>query len=252
MLRERRWALTMAPDDVITDRRVQLTFGEMLRTQFAFLAFRPIRISLRENFWRWFTFVLLVTWLAGIGRYWDHPSADYWQYAGIGSVVYIFCLSLLLYVIVWPLRPSNWTYRGVLIFVGLTSLPALLYAVPIERAVDLKTAQSINAWFLGIVAVWRVALLIRYLLTSARLHWIVVVTVSVLLLSGIVVTLTLLNLEHVVFDLMAGIREENASPNDTAYVIVLSLAFLSLWAFPVALVLYLGAIAHRMRGRDRT
>jgi hypothetical protein len=219
----------------------------MLRTQFAFLVFRPVQPSQRRDFWRWFAFVLVVTWLAGIGRYWDHPSAEYWQYLGLGSIVYIFCLSLLLYLIVWPLRPSDWTYRGVLIFVGLTSLPALLYAIPVERIVDLKTAQSMNAWFLGVVAVWRVALLIRHLIASAKLNWFIVVTVSVLLLSGIVVTLTVLNLEHVVFDLMAGIREEDASPNDAAYLVVFGLAFISLWAFPVALILYLGAVVHRQR-----
>ena len=130
---------------------------------------------------------------------------------------------------------------------GLTSLPALLYAIPVERFVDLKTAQSVNAWFLGIVAAWRVALLFRYLIVAAKLHWFIATTVSVLLLSGIVVTLTLLNLEHVVFDLMAGVREEDASPNDVAYLVVFVLAFFSMWAFPVALVLYLGAIVHRRR-----
>ncbi len=222
----------------------------MLRSQLAFLVFRPIQVRLRQDFWRWFTFVFVVTWIAGIGRYWDHPSAEYWQYVGVGSIVYVFCLSFLLYLIVWPLKPYNWTYRGVLIFVGLTSLPALLYAVPVERVVDLKTAQSINAWFLGVVAVWRVVLLLRYLHASAKLHWFVVVTVSVLLLSGIVVTLTLLNLEHVVFDLMAGIRKEDASPNDSAYLIVLGLAFFSLWAFPVALVLYLGAVVRSQQWRE--
>ena len=219
----------------------------MLGTQFAFLMFRPIRISLQQDFRRWLIFVVIITWFAGVGRYWDHPSAELWQYLGLGSIAYIFCLSALLFLIVWPLRPANWSYRGVLIFVGLTSLPAILYAIPIERAVELQTAQAVNAWFLGIVALWRVALLFRYLVTSAKLHWFIVTTVAVLLLSGIVVALTLLNLEHVVFDLMAGIREENASPNDTAYLIVLGLAFFSLWAFPLALILYLGAIVRYQR-----
>jgi len=226
---------------------LRLTVRNMLRTQFAFLGFRPIQISIQQDYWRWFTFILIVTWLVGIGRYWDHPSAEYWQYLGAGSVAYIFCLSILLYLVVWPLRPSNWLFRGVLIFVGLTSLPALLYAIPVERVVELKAAQSINAWFLGIVAVWRVALLFRYLITSAKLHWFVVTIVSVLLLSGIVVTLTLLNLEHVVFDLMAGIKDEDASPNDAAYLVVLGLAFISVWAFPIALVLYLGAVVRRQQ-----
>ncbi len=221
----------------------------MLRTQFAFLVFRPVRISLQQDFWRWCGFVIVVTWIAGIGRYWDHPSAAAWQYAGAGSIAYIFSLSLLLYAVVLPIRPSNWTYRGVLIFVGLTSLPALLYAIPVERMVELEAAQSINAWFLGVVATWRVALLLRYLVSAANLHWFIVITVSVLLLSGIVVTLSMLNLEHVVFDLMAGIRAEDASPNDSAYLIVIGLAFFSVWTFPLALLLYLGAIVYRRRPR---
>ena len=138
-----------------------------------------------------------------------------------------------------------------LIFVGLTSLPAVLYAVPVEKIVELETAQQINVWFLGVVALWRVALFIRYLLTSAKLHWFVTATVSVLLLSGIVFTLTLLNLEHVVFDLMAGIRPEDATANDSAYLVVLGLAFFSLYAFPIALIFYLGAIVHRLQRRSK-
>ena len=232
------------------DPGLRVTFGDMLKAQFAFLMFRPIRVYLPQDFARWLAFIIVITWLAGIGRYWDHPSADLWQYLGAGSLAYIFCLSALLFLIVWPLRPSNWTYRGVLIFVGLTSLPALLYAIPVERAVELQTAQAINAWFLGIVALWRVALLFRYLMVSAKLHWFIVTTVAVLLLSGIVVSLTLLNLEHVVFDLMAGIREENASANDTAYMIVILLAFFSMWAFPVALIVYLGAIVRYRQMAD--
>ncbi len=219
----------------------------MLRTQFAFLLFRPVRISPTRNFVPWLGFVLAVTWLAGIGRYWDHPSAHAWQYLGLGSVAYIFCLSLILYLIVWPLRVASWSFRGVLIFVGLTSMPALLYAIPVERFVELGTAQEINAWFLAVIATWRVALLFRYLMTSAKLHWFAVTTVTVMLLSGIVVTLSMLNLEHVVFDIMAGVRESNASPNDQAYLVVVLLAFFSMWAFPVALLLYFGAIAHSYR-----
>ena len=129
-------------------------------------------------------------------------------------------------------------------------MPALLYAIPVERFVDLKTAQSINVWFLAVVAVWRVALLFRYLIGVARLHWFQVLIVAVVLLSGIVVSLTLLNLEHVVFDLMAGIREADASPNDAAYLVVLALAFFSLFAFPVALIAYCGAIVHRRKSKQ--
>ncbi len=226
---------------------MSLNLRDIFKTQLDFLLFRPARISLSRDFRPWLIYVLVVTWVVGIGRYWDHPAAAAWQYVGLGSIAYIFCLSALLFLIVWPLRPANWEFRGVLVFVGLTSLPAVLYAVPVERFLDLNTAKTVNAWFLGIVAAWRVALLLRYLLVSAKLGWIPVVIVSVLLLSGIVVTLSLLNLEHVVFDLMAGIRDEDASANDVAYVIVVTLAFSSIYAFPVALLAYVGAVVYRWR-----
>ena len=230
---------------------VSPTLRDILKTQFDFLLFRPVRISLSRNLRSWLTYVLIVTWVVGIGRYWDHPSAALWQYIGLGSIAYVFSLSALLFLVVWPLRPANWEFRGVFVFVGLTSLPALLYAVPVERFLDLGVAKTVNAWFLAVVAAWRVALLLRYLYLSARLGWIPVAIVTVLLLSGIVVTLSLLNLEHVVFDLMAGIREEDASANDFAYLIVVSLAFLSVYAFPIALAAYIGAIAYRWRMRRR-
>ena len=211
--------------------------------------FRPVRIAVQQDFHRWLVFVLLITWLVGIGRYWDHPSAAPWQYLGLGSVAYVFCLSTILFLVVWPLSPLNWSYRGVLVFVGLTSLPAMLYAVPVEKFVNLGAAQQINAAFLGVVAIWRVALLFRYLMHSAKLHWFLVLIVSILLLSGIVVALTLLNLEHVVFDIMAGIREQDASPNDRAYLVVLGLALFSIYAFPVTLILYSAAVLDRARRR---
>ena len=223
------------------------TLKDLIRTQLDFLLFRPVRISVSTDFRRWFLYVLVISWLVGVGRYWDHPSAETWQYFGLGSVAYIFCLSALLYVVVLPLRPSNWEYRGVLVFVGLTSLPAALYAIPVERFMDLETAKAMNAWFLGVVAAWRVALLLRYLNKSARLGWVVIVIVTVMLLSGIVVTLSMLNLEHVVFDIMAGIREENASPNDTAYEIVLMLGIFSVIAFPVTFIAYVAAVVRRIR-----
>ena len=70
-------------------------------------------------------------------------------------------------LIVAPLRPRNWSFVGVLIFVTLTSLPALLYAIPVEKFMSLETAQTANVIFLAIVASWRVALLIVFLKRAA-------------------------------------------------------------------------------------
>jgi len=221
--------------------------GDLLRAQFRFLLFRPILPDLKRHFWPYFVFILLITWVVGIGRYWDHPNAQLWQYAGLGSVVYLFVLSAILYLIVAPLRPSNWRYSTVLIFVGLTSFPALLYAFPIERFVELQLAKSVNAWFLAIVATWRVSLLVKFLLTVAKLDWFSTIVATILPLSAIVTTLAALNLEHVVFDLMAGIRPANASPYDTAYVILVSITVVAFYTFPVAAVGYVGAIIYRRR-----
>ncbi|MDJ0938483.1 MAG: hypothetical protein QNJ00_01835 [Woeseiaceae bacterium] len=228
---------------------MSVSFRNIIETQLRFLFFRPIRVSLQGDFAQWLGYVLVVTWLVGVGRYWDHPSAMTFQYLGLGSVAYIFSLATLVFLVVWPLGPANWSFHGVVVFVGLTSLPALLYAIPVERFMSLERAQAANAGFLAIVALWRVALFLRYLHTVALLHWFVVLTVATLLLSGIVFALALLNLEHVVFDLMAGIRPEDASPNDTAYLIVFGLAFWSLFAFPAAAVVYLGCIVYRVTSK---
>jgi len=134
---------------------------EILRTQFAFLAFLPIRPDLRQNRGAYLGYVLAVTWLVGIGRYWDHPSAYAWQYAGFG-------------------------------------------------------------WYATTIA-------------------------TLLPISAIAATLTSFNLEHVTFDLMAGIREEQMTPNDLAYGVVFMLGLVSYIAAPVTLLGYLAAIVVRWR-----
>lgn len=208
--------------------------------------FRKVELAVQQDLRVWLSYVFFVTWLVGVGRYWDHPSAHLWQYLGLGSVIYCCCLAGILYVVIAPLGPKRWKFTAVLVFVGLTSLPALLYAIPVEKWTSLEIAQQVNVWFLGTVAAWRVALLFRYLVAYAGLNWFLVLIGATLILSGIVFSLTLFNLEHVVFDLMAGIRPEDATSNDSAYLVVLGLAYASLFAFPIALVLYIGAVVYRL------
>ena len=88
---------------------------------------------------------LLATWVVGIGRYWDDPGASFGQHLGVGSVAYVFALALLLWLILWPLAPTRWSYVRVLTFVTLVAPPAILYALPVERFASLATARSINA-----------------------------------------------------------------------------------------------------------
>ena len=220
----------------------------ILRQQFRLLTFRNVDIDLNRHRSGYLIYIFVVSWLVGMGRYWDHPDAHLWQYAGLGSVIYIVVLSVVLYAVVRPLEPKRWTYSLVLVFVGLTSLPALLYAIPVERFMPLEQAQITNAWFLGIVALWRVLFYVRFLSKGAGLGRFGTFIATLLPLSGIVVMLALLNLEHVMFDIMAGVRPGNESPNDIAYGVVVSLSMFATIAFPVTLICYLAEIYRRRGG----
>ena len=211
----------------------------VLRTSARLLTFRSTREELLNVGAKHLAFGLVCTWLVGIGRYWDNPRVSLLQHLGLGSVVYIFALALLLYLIVLPLRPKDWSYFRVLTFVSLVSPPAVLYAIPVERFLDLDTANSINAGFLAIVAAWRVALLVFYLRRFGALDWFAVVTVALLPLTLIVVTLAVLNLDRVVFDFMGGISPSTRSGNDAAYGILFLLAFLSFLLFVPVLTCYI-------------
>jgi hypothetical protein len=210
----------------------------ILSTVFRFLTFRLTReeFLLFDN--KLLAFGLVSTWLVGVGRWWDDPGAKLFQHLGVGSVVYVFLLSLLLWLVVWPLRPRNWSYRHVLTFVSLTSPPALLYAIPVERLTSLETALTLNVWFLGLVATLRVALLVFYLRRHAGLTAFSIIVAALLPITLIIVTLTLLNLERVVFDVMGGLRGA-PSANDSAYGVLVMLTILSVVLFIPLLICYI-------------
>src|SRR3954454_22335388 len=101
---------------------------DLLRTALRVLTFRASREELHSLDRRHLAFGLVCTWLVGIGRWWDDPGAPLFLHLGLGSVLYVFILSLLLWLIVWPLRPRDWSYERLLTYVTLTSPPAALYA----------------------------------------------------------------------------------------------------------------------------
>ena len=183
-----------------------------------------------------------------MGRYWDNPRVGIIQHLGVGSIVYIFALSFFLWLLVWPLRPQHWSYQRVLTFVSLVSLPALIYAIPVEKVFSLETANSINVWFLALVALWRVALLGFFLKRLAGLRPFPLAVVTLLPLVLIVFTLAQLNLEKVVMDLMGG--RQHPSPNDAAYGVLFLLALLSTLLFLPVILCYL-ALVFKYRIIDR-
>jgi len=210
----------------------------LLQDEWRFLTFRPMSQAIRTHWQAYLIFGLLFTWLAGIGRYWDNPRGELWQYLGLGSVAYVFVLALFIWVLLAPLRPKNWSYRNVLLFLTLTAPPAVLYAIPVERFMSLANARTANAWFLGLIAAWRVALLVIFLRRTGGLSRAATAVATLLPITIIVFVLALLNLEHVVFDFMGGIRPEQRTGNDSAYVVVYVLALYSFIAAPVLAIAY--------------
>src|SRR6267142_4474826 len=229
-------------DETSSPRDPWLSVGT---TTIGLLTFRATREELIGFTRKHLAFGLLCTWIVGIGRYWDNPRVHLLQHLGLGSVVYVFVLSLFLWLIVWPLRPKNWSYFRVLVFVSLVSPPAILYALPVEKFYSLDTANSLNAWFLAIVATWRVALLIFFFRRLGELDSFSVVIATLVPLTLIVFTLTVLNLEKAVFDFMGGVREGTAS--DASYGFLFMLSFFSILLFLPLLIRYIALVVSAQR-----
>lgn len=212
------------------------------------------RLTVEEfNSWgaRHLLYGIVLAWIAGMGRYWDNPRAALWQHLGLGSVVYVFALGVFLFLLLWPLRPSNWNCLRLVTMLAFTSPLAFLYALPVERWMTLQEAASLNGWFLFIVAVWRVVIYGVFLGHVARLSPLPWFVSLFLPLASIVAALASLNLEHAVFEFMAGLREREHTSADGAYAWVMVLAYLSVLASPFLLLLYLCAILNAWRTRRR-
>ncbi len=221
-------------------RRVQnQNVNAVIRTTARLLAFRASRGELRGMSGGHLIIGLCLTWLVGMGRWWEDPKANWLQHLGIGSVVYVFVLALFLWLVLWPLTPPHWSLRNILIFVTLTSPPAFFYALPVRHGLALATAQTVRLWMLAIVAGWRVALLFFYLRRGAGLSGGRLALAAAFPLLLIVFALTSLNLERVVFDFMGGVEPGDRTVNDRAYGILFLLSMLSALAFLPLLAAYL-------------
>ncbi|MEO1235827.1 MAG: hypothetical protein AAFX76_03455 [Planctomycetota bacterium] len=197
------------------------------------------------------TLGVLAVWAVGVGRYWDSPRAETLQRFGVGSLIYVPVLALALWFVATALRPARGGYPKLLTFLTLTAPPAAVYAIPIERWVSLPTAQSLNAWALGVVAVWRVAMYGRYLHVWNRLPIGAAAVALLLPITAVVFALALLNLEHVVFNIMGGLGQEEPSAADSRYTVVVILAFLSLYAAPLLVIAWLALAVVRAKEQRR-
>lgn len=188
---------------------------------------------------------LMGTWIAGIGRYWDHPKAEVVQMLGLGSLGYVFVMSALLWCVFRPVAGCKASYWGLVTFVALTSFPAWLYAIPVERFMSIGAAIRLNVLFLAVVASWRLALLFRHARLAYGLGWGAVFVCCLLPVMAIIVLLATLNLEHAVFEIMGGFREPTSG--DGAYLVMLLLSFVSTCLFPVLLLVWLWLVVRVRR-----
>lgn len=189
---------------------------------------------------------LTLCWLVGFGRYWDDTRATLLQHTGIGSVIYVFVLAAVMWLVVKPVAPQRFTYTGILTFITLTSPPAAFYAIPVEKWMTLEAANAMNLRFLGVVALWRLVLWMHYLRCHGQLSMGSVFCLAAVPLAAIFITLVILNLHHVVFNIMGGIREADKTSQDAAYGLLNILALLSV---PVSFLACLGWLWMILEGR---
>ncbi len=183
---------------------------------------------------------IFCTWLVGIGRTLHNSRVEWWQHLGLGSVAYIFVLALLLWLLLLPLRIQNLSYRHILTFISLTSPTGFIYAIPVESFISLDSATTARFWFLGFVALWRVALWVFYLKRFCMLSGFGSFVAGILPLCFIVTLLTMLNLDKVVFNIMGG--RESPSTDDGAYLFLVLITQLAILAFIPLVLMYIAII----------
>ena len=89
---------------------------------------------------------------------------------------------------------------------------------------------------------WRVALYVYFLRIVAKLSDAKVFVLTLLPLTGIIFALVVLNLEHAVFEIMAGLETERTGSeviHDGVYQFVILLGMGSFFAAPILFLLYL-------------
>lgn len=123
---------------------------------------------------------------------------------------------------------QSYDYKGVTAFLPffLSINPAIFYAIPVERYYSVEAANKINVWFLAIVAAWRLGLLFYFLKIFTQLKIGNILTITLMPICVIISSLTALNLHHVVFNIMGGVR--NPTPHDSSYFVLLFLTGISI------------------------
>ncbi len=210
------------------------------------LTFRVRSEDVADYGWWHFAIGLALTVLAGVGRWWDDPSAVVPQRIGLASLIYVFMLSLWLWAFAAPLANGAVHLGQIVVYVMMTSPVALLYALPVERWNTPQEAALLNVQLLGLVATWRIAMYLLFLKRAAQLTWFRTLSAAMLPIALVICALNLARISDEVARGMGGVRESTIpQPAEQA----LDLVFTTAWlVFPVALVCWLWAVISEMRG----
>src|SRR5262249_39609344 len=134
----------------------------------------------------------------------------------------------------------------------MTAPLAWLYAVPYERFLSPHAAVDANLYTLGVVALWRLVLMVRIVEVCSGLRWSGAIF-CVLFFSGVLATVAMvayLALEMSVIPMMGGFREMNEPKPYRGPEWVWGLVCIG--AVPIALLTIGALIARLARNKDNT
>lgn len=233
---------------------VETTSNLSLRSIIHFLGFQSAAIlqvaANRHATWVGLLFVLS----AGFAREYDgeYLLAEPWHVAVplVASVIGCLLLTSLVWLLAWrrQIREIRFaeTFRCFLNLYWMTAPLAWVYAIPVERLLPPASATTCNLVFLGIVATWRVALMIRCVgvLYGANVF---AAMAPVLLFSTSVAWVALRLVPSPVFMIMGGVRLSESEQIISATRLLLEAG--CLLTTPVWLLCYLVLLASRERWR---
>jgi hypothetical protein len=118
----------------------------------------------RSAIWLGLLFVLS----AGFAREYDGEDLWHEPWHLLLPLAASLVTSTILFIIMWlalhgwRTLPNEWrTYQSFVTLYWMTAPLAWIYAIPVERMFPAAESTQANLWFLGIVAAWRVVLMIR-------------------------------------------------------------------------------------------
>ncbi|MFT5300174.1 MAG: hypothetical protein ACI814_000948 [Mariniblastus sp.] len=188
-----------------------------LKTVIRFLFFdaRAIKRIANSSAATWVGLLFVVA--AGFAREYDgeYLGAQPWHLAiPVGaSLLACFTMVIFIYNIIWlrnrktasPPAPFKRVFRSLLNVFWMTAPLAFLYAIPFERFLDAGDATQANLSLLGLVAAWRVALMVRSVQVLFNVH-LGAAFIPVILFSDVVAMAAIWLIPSPVFLIMGGIR----------------------------------------------